>query len=62
MAPKDIKSEIHKLLDNIPENALQDLYNYLKEAEKQSSKTNELNQNLSKILREDKDLLKKLAQ
>ncbi len=62
MTSKDIKSEIHKLLDNIPENALQDLYNYLKEAEKQSSETNELNQNLSKILREDRDLLKKLAQ
>lgn len=62
MTPKDIKSEIYKLLDKIPENTLQDLYNYLKEAEKQSSETNELNQNLSKILREDKDLLKKLAQ
>jgi hypothetical protein len=61
MAPQDIKAEIHKLLDTIPENTLKDLLNYLKEAEKQSVKTNGLSQHLSKILREDEELLRKLA-
>ena len=61
MTTKQIKSEIQMLLDNIPEDALQDLLNYLKEAQKQSKDQAELSSHLRRILSEDKELLEKLA-
>lgn len=35
MTTKEIKSEIQKSLDNVPESVLQDILNFLKRAEKQ---------------------------
>lgn len=61
MTSKQIKSEIQKLLDTVPENVLQDLLSYLKVAQKQSKDQAELSSHLRKILNEDKELLEKLA-
>ncbi len=61
MTTKQIKSEIQKLLDTVPDDVLQDLYDYLKEAQKQSRNQAELTSHLRKIIHEDRELLEKLA-
>jgi glutamyl-tRNA reductase len=62
MTTKQIKSEIQKLLDSVPENVLQDLLDYLKEAQKLTKDQAELTSHLRKIIHEDRELLDKLAQ
>ncbi len=61
MTTKQIKNEIEKLLDNVPDDVLQDLLDFLKQAQKQTSDQLELSSYLKKILTEDKQLLEKLA-
>ncbi len=62
MTKKQIKSEIQKLLDSVPENVLQDLLDYLKEAQKQTKDQAEFTSHLRKIIHEDRELHEKLAQ
>ena len=62
MTTKEIKSEIQKTLDNIPENILQDILNYLKEIQGKSVDKVRLGKNLHDILTEDKELLERLAE
>jgi uncharacterized tellurite resistance protein B-like protein len=62
MTRKQIKAEIQKLLDTVPENVLQDLLDYLQEAQKQTKDQAELTSHLRKIINEDRELLEKLAQ
>lgn len=62
MTTKQIKTEIQKLLDKVPENVLQDLLNYLKEAQKQTKDQAEQYSHLRKIIHEDRELLEKLAE
>ena len=61
MTTKEIKSEIQKTLDNIPENVLQDILDYLKSIQGKSADKIELSKNLRDILTEDKELLERLA-
>ncbi len=61
MATKEIKSEIQKTLDNIPEALLQDILDYLKLIQGKSADKVELSKNLKDILTEDKELLERLA-
>jgi hypothetical protein len=61
MTTQEIKLEIQKSLDNVPESVLQDILNFLKQAENQSANTLSLSKNLKEILTEDKELLEKLA-
>lgn len=61
MTTRQIKSEIQKALDNIPENALQVILEYLKELEGKTADQIKLAKNLRHILNEDKELLEKLA-
>lgn len=62
MTAREIKSEIQKTLDNIPEDVLQDILGYLKELQNKSSDQAKLGKNLRDILTEDKELLHRLAQ
>ncbi len=62
MTTGQIKTEIQKLLDTIPEHVLHDLLDYLKEAQKQTKDQAELSGHLRKIINEDRELLEKLAQ
>ncbi len=62
MTIKQIKTEIHKLLDTVPENVLQDLFGYLQEALKHTKDQVELTSHLRKIIHEDRKCLEKLAQ
>ena len=61
MTTKELKSEIQKTLDNVPENILQDILEYLKEIESQPKKGIDMARNLRIILTEDKSLLERLA-
>ena len=62
MTAKDLKIEIQKVLDNVPENLLEDVLSYLQEIQKRSASEFNNSQHLKKILTEDRELLKKLAQ
>ena len=61
MTVKEIKSEIQRTLDNIPENVLQDILDYLKSIQGKSADKVKLSKNLRDILTEDKELLDRLA-
>jgi hypothetical protein len=61
MTTKDIKSEIQKSLDKVPESVLQDVLDYLKQIENQPIQKVNLTRNLRDILTEDKELLERLA-
>jgi hypothetical protein len=61
MTAQEIKSEIQRTLDNIPENVLPDILNYLKSIQGKSPDKIKLSQNLRDILTEDKALLERLA-
>ncbi len=60
MTIKELKSEIQKSLDNVPESILTDILALLKQVEGQPDKF-KLTQNLRHILEEDKNLLERLA-
>lgn len=61
MTTKDIKSEIQKSLDKVPESVLQDVLDFLKQVENQPIDKVNLTRNLRDILNEDKELLERLA-
>jgi hypothetical protein len=61
MSVKQLKSQIRDLIDTLPEENLEEIYNFLKDFNKISKSTIRRTYNLSKILLEDRDLLKKLA-
>ena len=62
MTKTQIKSEIQKVLDGVPENVLKDVLDFLKELQNQPADKIKLTNNLRQILSEDKELLEKLAQ
>ena len=62
MTAIEIKKEITKVLDQVPEKLLVDILNLIKEVQSEKSSSANLTSNLKKILSEDSDLLHKLAQ
>ena len=61
MSAKEIKTEIQKSLDTVPDSVLQDILDFLKQVEKQPADRLSLTKNLRNILTEDNDLLERLA-
>ncbi len=61
MTTKEIKSEIQKSLENVPESVLHDILEILRLAENQTNESFNLIKNLKDILSEDKELLERLA-
>jgi hypothetical protein len=61
MTIKEIKSEIQKSLDNVPESILQDVLAFLKQAEGQQESHVKLAKDLREIISQDKNLLERLA-
>lgn len=57
-----LKTEIQKALNNIPENVLPGILDYIKQIQHQSLDEIKLNNSLKKILSEDKELFERLAQ
>ncbi len=62
MTLKELKIEINKSLERVPETVLQDILDFLKQVENQPADKLSLAKDLKDILNEDKDLLQKLAQ
>ncbi len=62
MTSTEIKTEIQKVLDTVPEDALQNILLFLKNLEPKSTNQLTLTHHLQQILKEDQELLKKLAQ
>ena len=58
----EIKEEIKQIVDTLPENALVELLQYLRQIEKKSKDQLHLSMNLNTILVEDDELLERLAQ
>lgn len=61
MAAKQLKEKIYKVLDNMSDDILEDVFKYLKSLTKKSKSDIQLSHNLRKILEEDKNLLERLA-
>jgi hypothetical protein len=61
MTTQDLKYEIQKAIDNLPDSVLVDILDYLKQIQVTPSDKIDLSRHLGLILREDKDLLHKLA-
>jgi len=61
MSRGELKIAINELLDNTSEQVLHEVFDYLISIQNKSEKSISLSKNLSKILTEDKDLLKRLA-
>ncbi|HEY8784542.1 MAG TPA: hypothetical protein VIM16_23145 [Mucilaginibacter sp.] len=62
MTTVEVKTEIIKVLEQVPEDVLTDLLNYVKELQKHSSEDVELAKFMRETLIEDRKLLEKLAQ
>lgn len=62
MTTQEVKQEIQKSLDQVPESVLREILNLLKQTESQSTEKADLFMNLRNILTEDKELLERLAQ
>lgn len=61
MVEKNLKIEIQKIIDNIPDKVLEEVLVILKDIENKSKTTTD-DMLLEKILEEDKNLLHRLAQ
>lgn len=61
MRRDNIKVEIQKILDKVPDDMLEEVYSILKDFADKNPDTIKLSHNLNKILTEDKGLLDRLA-
>jgi hypothetical protein len=61
MTTKDIRKEINRVIQEVPENFLEDILSYLKQIEKKSKNDIEAFSDLKRIFKEDQELLEKLA-
>jgi len=61
MSSKDLKDRINKVLDEIPEDVLGDVLDYLKSLTNKTKTSLKLTHDLRQILDEDKYLLERLA-
>jgi hypothetical protein len=61
MTKTEIKMEIQKVLDNVPENLLHDILELLKDLQNESTEQIQITHSLRQILSEDKELLDRLA-
>jgi len=61
MTTKEIKTEIQKSMDKVPESVLQEVLEYLRHAEKHTNANLKLAKSLRDILEEDNNLLQRLA-
>ncbi|MBN8568574.1 MAG: hypothetical protein J0M18_02995 [Ignavibacteria bacterium] len=61
MSGQELKSEIQHVLDEMPEEILEDVLQYMKSIRNISHQKLQMSSNLKKILQEDKELLQKLA-
>ena len=61
MTTEELKFEIQRSLDNVPESVLEDILALLKQATGKAEDEVKLTRNLREVLTEDKNLLARLA-
>jgi hypothetical protein len=61
MTTADLKFEIKKAIDDVPESVLVDILDYLNQVKAIPKEKIDLTRHLSLIIREDRELLKRLA-
>jgi hypothetical protein len=61
MTTVQLKSEIHKAIDNVPENILPEILNYINSIQHQST-NKDLDKFIDKVFKEDDELLRRLAE
>ncbi len=61
MTTTDLKYEINKAIEDVPESVLADILDYLKQVKVAPKEKIDLTRHLGQILREDKELLQRLA-
>ena len=61
MTESDLKYEIKKAIDEVPESILMDIWDYLRLIKESPGRKIELSRHLGIILREENELLKRLA-
>jgi hypothetical protein len=61
MTITDLKKEIKKAIDEVPESVLIDILEYLNQIKKSPEEKINLSRNLGLIIRQDKELLERLA-
>lgn len=57
----EVKQEITEIVNNLPDEVLEELLQYLRQVEKTTAEKMRLSLNLNTILAEDQELLEKLA-
>ena len=62
MTRQEIKTEINQILESLPEDQLDEVLAYLKQIKKMSFSSAKRSQSLIKIMREDREVLQRLAQ
>lgn len=62
MEPNELRKHIHRLVDELPENRLLEVKNLLERMVHRSPLSPERDELLEKIIREDYNLLKRLAE
>ncbi len=62
MTTKQIKTEIQQVLNDVPESILEEVLNYLKSLKGKSMESVSKSKNVKRILKEDSELLRKLAE
>lgn len=61
MKTTEIKDEINKIIEKLPNEILGDILEYLQQVENTTTEKFQLTKNVRKILIEDRELLEKLA-
>ena len=62
MTTLELRSEIHKAIDNVPENVLPEILGYINAIQQPSADRENLKKFIDKVFKEDDELLRKLAQ
>ena len=62
MTAIEVRTEIEKVLDTVPENLLPEILSYVKQIQQQSPEQIRLENNLERIFLQDNELLQRLAQ
>lgn len=61
MSTEELKKEIQKAIETVPDSVLNEIYNYIRQIKEVDSDKLTLAHNLNRILNEDKELLNKLS-
>lgn len=62
MTTLELKTEIHKAIDKVPENVLPEILGYITAIQQSSPDKEKLKNFIDKVFEEDGELLRKLAQ